>query len=151
MSLFTACCLLRSRWRTLARVLWPDTLREQLQFELNRLDGELGRRQQRLLKYRQKIEKLHARLARCEHRMALLASQVLDGTDTRGIEELAYRRQVIDRLRDRLQERERVYEELLTHFRRRKQQRSAVREQLLSCPPSHHINSEEESDSGYPF
>src|SRR5262245_54045087 len=151
MSLFTACCLLRSRWRSLARILWPDTHREQLQSELKRLDSELGRRHQRLLKYRQKIEKLHARLARCEHRMTLHASQVLDGTDTRTIEELAYRCRMIDRPRGDLQERERIYEELLTHFRRRKQQRSAVREQLLSCPPSHRINGEEESDSGYPF
>jgi hypothetical protein len=151
MSFFTTCCLLRSRWRSLARILWPDTLREQLQSELKRLDDELGRRHQRLLKFRQKIEKLHARLERGEHRMAFLASQVLDGTDVRALEELACRCRGIDRLRERLQERERAYEELLDHFRRRKQQRSIVREQQLCCSPSHRIRREEESDSGYPF
>ena len=151
MSLFTVCRLLRSRWCSLARILWPDTLRQQVQSELQRLDGELGRRHQRLLKYRQKIEKLHARLKHREHRMAFLASQVLDGTGTRAIEEFAYRCRGIDRLRERLQERERAYEGLLDHFRRRKQQRSAVREQLLCSPPLHRIDNEEESDSGYPF
>jgi DNA repair exonuclease SbcCD ATPase subunit len=151
MSLFTVCRLLRSRWYNLAQMLWSVTLREQLQSELKRLDGELGRRHQRLLKYRQKIERLHALLERREHRRAFLASQVLDRAGTRTIEELAYNAQVIDWLRECLQERERVYEELLAHFHHRKQQRSIVRAQLLCCPPSHRIGSEEESDSGYPF
>lgn len=143
--------LLRRRWRRLARVFWPGTLREQLQAELKHLDGELARRHQRLLKCRQKIEDLRIRLQRRVYRMALLVSQVHDGTAARAVEELAYKGQAIDRLRERLHARESAYAERLALFHHRKQQRAAVRAQLLSCPPGQRLDKEEESDTDYPF
>ncbi|HTU17565.1 MAG TPA: hypothetical protein VMG10_05830 [Gemmataceae bacterium] len=120
---FTFCRLFRSRWQRLTWLLWPDTLRERLQAELARLDGELAQRYQRLLKCRQKIEKIRFRL----------------------------RERAIDRLHERLQKWERAYAERLSRFHHRKQQRAAVRAQLLSCPPPQSIRSVEESDFDYPF
>lgn len=151
MSFFAFSGLLRSRWRRLARVLWPDTLQEQLQAELERFDGELAQSHQRLLKFRQKIEKLRVGLQRRERRLALLTSEVHHEVDTRAFEDLARGSRAIERLRERLQARERAYGERLAHFRRRKQQRAAVRAQLLLCPSLDRTGSEDESDLDYPF
>lgn len=151
MSVFGFCRLLHSRWRCLARVLWPDTLLEQLQAKLERLDGELARSHQRLLKCRQQIEKIRLDLQRRERRLTLLSFEVHNETGIPPVEKLACRGRAIDRLRERLQARERAYAERLARFRRCKQQRDTVRTQLLCCPPSHRTGGEEENDLGYPF
>jgi|SRR5215469_15669544 hypothetical protein len=141
MSLFAFYCLLRSRWHGLASALWPDSFTEQVQAELALLDGELQRRHDRLIKYCQKTEKLRNALQGCERR-----------TDARTVEKLEHRRQTLDRLRQRLREREQKYQELLTRFDHWKQERKAVREQLLSLPPQGRLRiEEEENDFGYPF
>jgi hypothetical protein len=141
MSLSTFGRLLRSRWQGLASALWPDSFTEQMQTELALLDGELHRRHDRLLKYRQKTEKLRHTLQRGERNM-----------DERMAEEPERRRQALDRLRQRLHQREQKYQELLTQFDRWKQERKAVRDLLISLSPAANVRGEvEESDSGYPF
>jgi hypothetical protein len=130
MSLAAFCRLLRSRWHGLANSIWPDSFAEQVQAELGLLDGELRRRHDRLVKYRQKTEKIRYSLQRRELRPQSLA---------------------VDRLRRRLAERERKYQESLLRFDRWKQERKAVRDLLIRHAPADVRVVEEESDFGYPF
>jgi hypothetical protein len=141
MSLYAFCCLLRSRWQGLAGALWPDTLQEQRQSQLALVDGELQRRQRQLIKYNQKTEKLRNLLHRSKNRLQALACQDMDG---RRIEKL-------ERLRQRLRDREQQYRELLAQFERWKE-RKAVRDRLIRPLAAENVRvEEEESDSGYPF
>lgn len=116
--------LLRSRWDHCTRILWPETLHERSQSELEHLDEELRRRHIRLLQCRQKIEKLR---------------DVLDRHPT-------------DRLRARLQERERAYDRLLERFQALKRLRAELQDRVLSASRSRQTaNREEEDDFDYPF
>lgn len=130
MSLAAFCRLLHSRWHGLASTLWPASFAERVQAELALLDAELRRRHDRLVKYRQKTEKLRDTLQRRERHPQSLA---------------------IDQLRRRLAERERKYQELLLRFDRCKQERNAVRDLLIRHASANVRVEEEESDSGYPF
>lgn len=142
--------LFRSRWQEIARLLWPETPREHLRSELARLDAELGRRQNRLLCLRKRIEKIHNSLKRREHRLAQFAALMQESpADARVSAELERQQRSIDRLRERLQERECGYARQLARLRQRKQTWAELRERLLSgsLPKS----MEEESDPDYPF
>lgn len=142
--------LFRSRCQEIARQFWPETLREQLQSELARLDLELRRRQNRLLALRKRIEKLHYCLKRREHRVASLTDNVQRMTASADMSaELEGQQRSVDQLRERLRERERGYARRLARFHQRKQAWAKLRERLFSgaLPKS----MEEESDADYPF
>lgn len=142
MSFYVFCCLLRSRWQGLAGALWPDTLQERCQSQLAIVDAELQRRYGRLLKYRQKTEKLRNLLHHSENRLQALACRDMDA---RRIEKL-------ERLRQRLHDREQKYQEMLAQFERWKEERKAVRDRLIRPLAAENVHvEEEESDSGYPF
>jgi hypothetical protein len=124
MSVLAFCRILRSRWDHCTRILWPETPHERAQSELGHLDEELRRRHVRLLQCRQKIEKLR------------------DNLDRRST----------DRLRARLQERERAYDRQLERFQKLKRVRAELQDQVLSASRSRQTtNREEEDDFGYPF
>jgi chromosome segregation ATPase len=142
--------LFRCRWQEIARQFWPQTPREQLQSELARLDAELGRRQNRLLILRKRIEKLHHYLNRGEHRLeslTALVQQMPAGADVNA--KLERLQRYIDHLRERLQECECRYARQLARLRQRKREWVELRERLLSgaLPKS----MDEESDPDYPF
>ena len=142
--------LFRSRWQEIARQLWPETPREQLQSELARLDAELGRRQNRLLSLRKRIEKIHNSLNRRERRLAQLAALMQESPANADVSaELERQQRNIDRLRERLRERECGYARRLARLRRRKQAWAALRERLLSGTLPKSLS--EESDPDYPF
>lgn len=142
--------LFRSRWQEIARQFWPESPREQVECELARLDAELERRQSHLLLFRKKTERLRHRLKHLEHRLALLASLVQKTpADTDALAELERRQRSIDRLRERLQERERGYARRLARLRQREQEWRELRERLLSGSLPKRLD--EESDADYPF
>jgi hypothetical protein len=121
---------LRDQWREIAEQFWPETVEEQLGAEIDRLAGELALDQARLLRGRQKIEKVRNRLE--------LLSRPLPNSDSDADASNTSETQGprIDRLRGRLQALERAYTRLLARFESRKRQRAALREGLLSPGPS---------------
>src|SRR5262249_5342753 len=109
---------------------WPETAEEQLGAEIDRLAGELALDQARLLRGRQKIEKVR-------NRLELLSCPLPNSDSYAGAAKTSEkRRQRIDRLRGRLQALERAYTRLLARFESRKRQRAALWEGLLSPGPS---------------
>lgn len=135
--------LFRSHWQEIARQFWPETAREQVESELARLDAELQRRQNRLLLFRKKTERL-------KHRLTLLAALVQKTpTDSDALAELERQQRSMDRLRERLQERERGYARRLARLRQRKQMRAELRERLLSGSLPRPMDDEDDPD--YPF
>jgi hypothetical protein len=114
------------RWVTFTEMLWPPSLREEVRAAIGRLDDELRRRQARLLRCRQQIEKLRGRVEMSE----------------RGSE----------RLRVRLQAAERMYERLRIRLERRKEQRKELHDLLLSALARRTADIRaEENDCDYPF
>ncbi len=91
------------RWDTFTRMLWPASIREEVQAELGRLDNELRVRQSRLLRCRQQIEKLRDRAEKSE------------------------------RLQARLQAAERTYDRLRVRIQRGKERRKELQRLLLAA------------------
>lgn len=139
-----------SQWREMVCHLWPQTPRERAQAELARLDAELTQRQSRLLLFRKKIEKLRHCLEHRELRLSMLAALAKNTPLNAGVRaEWEQQQQTVERLRERIEERERVYARRLARLRKQKQQRTELRVQLLSgmWPKPE----DEESDSDYPY
>jgi hypothetical protein len=140
----------RSNWQQIASQLWPQTPRERARAELERLDAELAFRQTRLLLFQKKTEKIRNCLECRELRLSMLAALAQKAPMNTGVwAEWEHQQRTADRLRERLQERERVYARRLARFRRQKQRRTELRIRLVagSLPKS----ADEESDPDYPF
>jgi hypothetical protein len=140
----------RSNWQQIASQLWPQTPREQAQAELERLDAELAFRQTRLLLFQKKTEKIRNCLECRELRLSMLAALVQKTPMNTGVlAEWEHHQRTADCLRERLQERERVYARRLACFRRHKQIRTELRIRLVSgaLPKA----ADEENDPDYPF
>ncbi len=142
--------LFRSRWQDIARQFWPETPRQQLQTELARRDAELGRRQNRLLLLRKRIEKLHHLLMVREQGLkqlvALVSKTPKDADLTARLQR--YERK-IELLRKLLEKHERGYARRLARLRQRKQERTELRGCLFSGSLPKPID--EENDLDYPF
>ncbi len=140
----------RSNWQQIASQLWPQTPRERAQAELERLDAELAFRQTRLLLFQKRTEKIRNCLECRELRLSMLAALLQKTPMNTGIlAEWEHQQLAADRLRECLQERERVYARRLACLRRQKQIRTELRIRLVSgsLPKS----ADEESDPYYPF
>ncbi len=140
----------RSLWQEMAYRHWPETPHERAKAELEHLDAELTRQKSRLLLFRKRIDKLHHSLERRELRLAMLAGLMQKLPTNAGAQaEWEHQQRTVERLRQRLQERERVYTRRLQRFRKRKQQRTELRVRLLSGKfPKWE---DEENDPDYPF
>jgi hypothetical protein len=82
------------RWEGLIDRLWPATVEERTRAEIHRLSADLARRQQKLLRRRQCIEQLRARLE--ENHCPILARRVarLEAGYRLQVERLAKRRRL---------------------------------------------------------
>ena len=142
--------LFRFRWQEIARQFWPESLHEQLQSKLARLDGELERRQNRLLFLRKRIERLHYYLNDGGRNLTQVVAQAqaMPAATTVG-EELERRQRNIGRLRDRLQKYERRYAQWLARLRKLREEWTKLRERFLSKSLPKRVS--DESDPDYPF
>ncbi len=131
------------QWREISELFWPETPEEQLGAEIARLDAELALGQARLLRCRQKMEKVRNWFESLSRPLPYADS------DTGSSKASESRRLRVDRLRGRLQALERAYAKLLALLESRKRQRAALRDGLRSPAPSK--SDEIGSDSDHPF
>ncbi len=141
--------LFRNRWQEIARQLWPESPREQLQSELACLDAEL-RRQNSLLSLQKRIERLRSYLNGSERKTKRLVAPAQGMPAVTAVcAESERRKRNIDRLRERLQRHERGYAQRLARLRKLKQEWTELRERLFSGSLPKRIS--DESDPDYPF
>jgi hypothetical protein len=116
MSVAAFCRCVRSRWYTLARLLWGEGPGQRTRAELARLDAELTRRHARLVRRRCRIEQLRDALRQQQRRIEQLTAEVgaCVGQSTESAWNLdlalADLRDGAERLRSRLDHHEQAYE-----------------------------------------
>lgn len=129
MTLTWFCRAVRSQWQTVRQLVWPETVQQRTEAEIQRLTRELSRRYIGLIRRKRKIAHLQDRLDQLER-------QLRQPTLT-SLEPLF---RACTRLRQRLGDQERKYQQQRQAFLRRKQLRLAlVRGEVLVAedPPSH--------------
>lgn len=129
MTLTWFCRAVRSQWQTVRQLVWPETVQQRTEAEIQRLTRELSRRYIGLIRRKRKIAHLQDRLDQLER-------QLRQPTLT-SLEPLF---RACARLRQRLGDQERKYQQQRQAFLRRKQLRLAlVRGEVLVAedPPSH--------------
>jgi hypothetical protein len=133
MTVTAFCKALGSRWRLLARALWPETPERQARADQARLAAELARRRERMLRRRRTIERLRGDLPAQEKRAARLLARVearVGQADEASAWELALEldraRGAAERCRERLRRHESAYERQRLRFRSLKDRGAAA-------------------------
>lgn len=113
MSVSAFCQAVREQWVFVAQLIWPESVEQRTQTVASALADELARRYRALVRRRQRIERLRARLACQERHLAEQTARVATALMTvsaydRGLALDRIRRQV-DCTRQRLARQEQVY------------------------------------------
>ena len=132
MSVAAFCRCVRSRWYTLARLLWGEGSGARTRAELARLDTELARRHARLVRRRCRIEQLRDTLRQQEQRIEQLTTGVVTGVgqSTESAQDLDLAlgslRDGAERIRSRLDHHEQAYERQRLRLERCKGRRATL-------------------------
>jgi len=117
MSLRTLWQAVRGRWHDLVQTVWPDSPAERTQAEIAGRTTELERRYRRLLRLRQRMEQLGARLDRQQRQLSEAASRDVDPGKLQ---------RAVERQRERVARLEEGYQQRCRQLQRRKRLRAAL-------------------------
>lgn len=119
MSITTFFSAVRKQWHELSKEFWPPSPQELTCAEIERLDADLARRQQRLIHIRRRANLLSDRLA-LQRQQSHSANEQVPGADPNRLA------QSIERLEAQIARCEAVYTRQCQEFTRRKQFRQAL-------------------------